>query len=91
MSDSSRRRILDAVGEAYSEASRNPQDKHAFPVGRAFAGSLGYPLDLLVRIPPASVEAFSGVSSVSVFAQIPRGAHYWTFVVAPGSTHSSPP
>jgi arsenite methyltransferase len=68
------RRILEAVREAYSAASRNPRAKHAFPVGREFAESLGYPGDLLVRLPVASVEAFSGVSNVSVFAQIPSGA-----------------
>lgn len=74
MSDSSRRSILDAVRDAYSEASRNPQNKHAFPVGRAFAESLGYPRDLLAQVPAVSVEAFSGVSNVSVFAHIPSGA-----------------
>jgi arsenite methyltransferase len=68
---SSPRGIREAVREAYSAASKEPQGKHAFPVGRSFAESLGYPSDLLGRLPAASVEAFSGVSNVSVSAEIP--------------------
>jgi ubiquinone/menaquinone biosynthesis C-methylase UbiE len=51
-----------------------PQTKHAFPVGRGFAESLGYPADLLDRLPAVASEAFAGVSNVSVFAEIPSGA-----------------
>ena len=43
-------------------------------MGRGFAESLGYPRDLLERLPSVSVDAFSGVSNVSIFAQIPGGA-----------------
>jgi arsenite methyltransferase len=71
---SSARRTREAVREAYSEASRHPRGKRSFPVGKEFAESLGYPSDLLGRLPPAAVEAFSGVSNVSVFAEIPAGA-----------------
>ena len=62
------------VREAYSAAAQRPQDLHAFPVGRRLASSLGYPDDLLASLPPASVEAFSGVSNVSLLAEIPEGA-----------------
>ncbi len=51
-----------------------PQEKHAFPVGRAFAESLGYPADLLDQLPPVASDAFAGVSNVSIFAEIPSGA-----------------
>jgi|YelNatPaOPRAMG01_1025707.scaffolds.fasta_scaffold19998_4 arsenite methyltransferase len=71
---SATRRIREAVREAYSAASRQPPGEHAFPVGRAFAESLGYPSDLLARLPATSVDAFSGVSNVSVFANIPTRA-----------------
>ena len=66
--------IREAVCEAYSEASKDPRAKHPFPVGREFAQSLGYPSDLLAELPAVSVEAFSGVSNVSVHAEIPEGA-----------------
>ena len=50
-----------------------PQEKHAFPVGRGFAESLGYPADLLDHLPAVASEAFAGVSNVSIFAEIPSG------------------
>lgn len=62
------------VCEAYSAASERPGDKHPFPVGRAFAESIGYPSTMLDSLPSASVDAFAGVSNVSVFAEIPEGA-----------------
>lgn len=68
------RGIREAVREAYSAASKEPRGKHAFPVGKEFAQSLGYPSNLLAELPAASVEAFSGVSNVSVIAEIPAGA-----------------
>jgi len=66
--------LREAVREAYSAAARQPEGKHPFPVGRAFAESVGYPGDLLDSLPPAAVEAFAGVSNVSLIAEIPAGA-----------------
>lgn len=66
--------IYKAVERAYSIVAERPRDKHPFPVGRPFAESLGYPKHILSEIPSVSVEAFSGVSNVSVFANIPMGA-----------------
>jgi len=68
------RRLQTAVREAYSAAAIKPQGEHPFPVGRAFAESLGYPKDQIDALPPVAVEAFSGVSNVSVFATIPIGS-----------------
>jgi arsenite methyltransferase len=62
------------VRDAYSAAALYPGEKHAFPVGRGFARSLGYPAGLLAELPPACVEAFAGVSDVSLFAEIPKGS-----------------
>jgi len=66
--------LRDKVRGAYSAAADSPTGKHPFPVGRAFAGSLGYPAALLDTLPSAAVEAFAGVSNVSLFAEIPEGA-----------------
>ncbi|MBZ5703649.1 MAG: methyltransferase domain-containing protein [Acidobacteriia bacterium] len=60
--------------KAYSGVAENPLGKHAFPAGRAFAESLGYPRELLTGLPGFVVEAFTGVSNVSVRAEIPEGA-----------------
>jgi arsenite methyltransferase len=62
------------VRDAYSAAALYPDETHAFPVGRGFARSLGYAAGLLAELPPACVEAFAGVSDVSLFAEIPVGS-----------------
>ena len=66
--------LRDGVRGAYSAAAERPRDEDPFPVGRQFAESLGYPQDLLTGLPSTSVDAFSGVSNVAIFADIPAGA-----------------
>ncbi|MCH2509100.1 MAG: hypothetical protein MK109_02435 [Dehalococcoidia bacterium] len=66
--------LLVKVLEAYSRASDNPSDSHPFPPGFDFALSLGYPVELLRSLPQSSVARFTGVSNVSVFAEIPAGS-----------------
>jgi SAM-dependent methyltransferase len=66
--------IREKVRDAYSAASNTPTAEHPFPVGRAFAESLGYPSSLLDKLPADAVEAFAGVSNVSLFADIPMDA-----------------
>lgn len=59
---------------AYSAAAEHPNEKHAFPVGRQFAESIGYPADLLASLPSIACDAFAGVSNVSLLAELPVGA-----------------
>ena len=66
--------LRERVRAAYSMAALHPSEKHVFPVGRAFAESLGYPPELLDLLPPVAVEAFAGVSNVAIFADIPPGS-----------------
>jgi len=66
--------LRDGVRLAYGAAAEDPRRTHPFPVGRAFAESLGYPPELLAELPAVSVEAFAGVSNVGVGADIPGGA-----------------
>jgi SAM-dependent methyltransferase len=61
------------VRAAYSLAAETPTAKHAFPIGRAFAQSLGYPADLVDAFPAVAIDAFAGVSNVSLFAEITPG------------------
>lgn len=65
--------LRDSVRDAYSLAALRPGERHPFPVGRDFASSVGYPEELLRAMPLPAVEAFTGVSNVSIFAQIPAG------------------
>jgi SAM-dependent methyltransferase len=62
------------VRDAYSAIAARPADKHVFPVGRTLAEELGYPGSLLDSLPAAAVEAFAGVSNVSVFAELAQGS-----------------
>jgi arsenite methyltransferase len=66
--------LREGVWQAYTAVGRQPDGQHPFAVGRQFAEGLGYPAALLNGLPAVSVEAFSGVSNVSVFAEIPNGA-----------------
>ncbi len=67
-------KLRTAVRNAYSAAAERPCEKHPFPVGRGFAESIGYPPELLEELPRIACDAFTGVSCVSVFADIPPGA-----------------
>lgn len=62
------------VNVAYSAAAITPDRKHPFPVGRKLAEDLGYPPTLLDCMPKMSVDAFAGVSKVSLLADLPLGA-----------------
>jgi arsenite methyltransferase len=66
--------LRDRVRGAYSAAAEHPNEKHAFPVGRQFAESIGYPAALLASLPTIACDAFAGVSNVSLFAELPVGA-----------------
>jgi len=68
------KKLSESVRSAYSAAAERPQDRHAFPVGRQFAESVGYDKELLDSLPPSCFDAFAGVSNVSVFAGIPEGS-----------------
>ena len=66
--------LHEGVRQAYSAAAVRPQGEHPFPLGRAFAESLGYSPGLLRGVPSVSVDVFAGVSNVSEFADIASGA-----------------
>jgi protein-L-isoaspartate O-methyltransferase len=49
------------VKGVYRDVARHPRDMYHFEMGRALAVRLGYPPELLDRVPPAAVESFAGV------------------------------
>ena len=67
-------KLRETVCQVYSAAAEHPADEQKFPLGRHFAESIGYRSDLLAGLPAISVDAFTGVSNVSLFADIPVGA-----------------
>lgn len=66
--------LREGVRNLFSAVAEAPQAKHSFPVGAPYAESLGYPKDLLAGLPAIAAEAFTGLSNVSIFADIPPGA-----------------
>ncbi|MGH7467808.1 MAG: methyltransferase domain-containing protein [Longimicrobiales bacterium] len=53
--------ILDAVRAMYTDVARYPNREFHFPTGRAACEFVGYPRELLDRLPEHAVESFAGV------------------------------
>jgi arsenite methyltransferase len=51
------------IQRTYASVSNQPDQEFMFPTGRAWAQDLGYPADLLGRVPEASCESFAGVAN----------------------------
>src|SRR5438067_8988131 len=51
------------IQRTYAEVSRDPGREFMFPTGRAWAQDLGYPGELLARVPDQSCESFAGVAN----------------------------
>ena len=55
--------IKQAVGEKYSEVALRPGAEFNFPVGREFAESVGYPTEVLDRLPATMWDSFTGAGN----------------------------
>ncbi len=62
------------VREKYREVAVNPGGEFHFHTGRRLARRLGYPEDLVTRIPEISVEAFAGVANPLAAGAIRTGS-----------------
>ena len=51
------------IKKTYARVSEEPAEDFVFPTGRAWALDLGYPADLLARVPETSAESFAGVAN----------------------------
>ncbi len=51
------------IRRTYASVSNDPDQQFMFLTGRAWARDLGYPPDLLARIPETSCESFAGVAN----------------------------
>ncbi len=51
------------IKKTYARVSEVPEDDFVFPTGRAWARDLGYPPDLLDRVPESAAESFAGVAN----------------------------
>jgi SAM-dependent methyltransferase len=51
------------IRKTYASVSREPEKEFIFPTGRAWAADLGYPQELLERVPECAAESFAGVAN----------------------------
>jgi SAM-dependent methyltransferase len=51
------------IKKTYARVSEQPGEDFVFPTGRAWALDLGYPPELLARVPDGSAESFAGVAN----------------------------
>ena len=51
------------IKKTYARVSAEPEQEFIFPTGRAWALDLGYPPDLLARVPDGAAESFAGVAN----------------------------
>jgi arsenite methyltransferase len=61
------------IKKTYAKVSQEPAEDFIFPTGRAWALDLGYPPDLLARVPEAAAESFAGVANPFALGTLERG------------------
>jgi arsenite methyltransferase len=61
------------IRKTYAAVSQQPDHDFIFPTGRAWARDLGYPADLLGRVPEGSTESFAGVANPFSLGVLERG------------------
>jgi arsenite methyltransferase len=62
------------VKALYAKVAEQPQADYHFPLGRPLAARLGYPADLLDRIPAEALASFAGVGYALDLAELTPGA-----------------
>jgi SAM-dependent methyltransferase len=65
--------IKRAVREKYSKVAREPRAAFNFPVGKAFAVNVGYPEEVLNKMPPSLWESFTGANNPQPFIDLKEG------------------
>lgn len=51
------------IKKTYARLSEEPDEDFIFPTGRAWAEDLGYPSELLARVPETAAQSFAGVAN----------------------------
>lgn len=62
------------IKKTYARVSENPDEDFIFPTGRAWAADLGYPPELLARVPDSAAESFAGVANPFALGPLEPGA-----------------
>ena len=65
--------LRDEIQKTYTDVSTRPEQEFIFPTGRAWAEELGYPRELLDRVPEATAESFAGVANHFLLGELEQG------------------
>jgi arsenite methyltransferase len=83
--------LASRVQEVYRSVAEHPDGSYHFELGRELAQRLGYPTDLLDRIPTAALESFAGVGYFVDLAAPVAGTACSTWAADRAPTSSPPP
>ena len=61
------------IKRTYAEVSEEPEKDFIFPTGREWAADLGYPEELLARVPEAAVESYAGIANPFSLGELQPG------------------
>lgn len=61
------------IKKTYARVSQEPNEDFIFPTGRAWILDLGYPPDLVDRLPEAAAESFAGVANPFALGRLEPG------------------
>jgi SAM-dependent methyltransferase len=67
------RELEEKVKDMYRHVAEEPQGKYHFELGRPLAEHLGYPADVLDRVPDGACESFAGVGYFFDLANLSEG------------------
>lgn len=65
--------IKKLVKDKYGEVATNPCGRFNFPVGKTFALKVGYPKEILDKLPVSLTESFTGANNPQPFVELKRG------------------
>ena len=78
------------IRKTYAEVADEPGKEFIFPRGRTWALDLGYPEELLERVPERSAESFAGVANPFALGRLSPGERVLDSAAGRGRTRSSP-
>jgi arsenite methyltransferase len=61
------------IKKTYARVSQEPAEDFVFPTGRAWVLDLGYPPELVARLPEAAAESFAGVANPFALGRLEPG------------------
>ena len=73
LSEMTQDEIKEVVREKYSKVAKEPAVTFNFPVGKTFALKVGYPKEILDKLPQSMSESFTGANNPQSFTDLKKG------------------